>query len=75
LKTLPAGIIPEAIVTASRGDLARKRVEAVPDGVAGHWRASFDLTPDGSDPTDLRLYLRLGSRPLTETWMYTYRPF
>lgn len=74
LTNLPTGVIPEPVVGASHGTLSRERVEAVPDGVAGHWRASFDLAPGGTEPIDLRLYLRLGQKPLTETWMYTFRP-
>jgi periplasmic glucans biosynthesis protein len=46
----------------------------VPDGIAGHWRAQFDFTPAGSEPVDLRLFLRLGDRTLSETWLYQYLP-
>ncbi len=39
------------------------------------WRAFFDLDVDGSDPVDLRCYLTLDGRTLTETWLYQYLPF
>ena len=38
--------------------------------------ALFDVRPtdDSVAPIDLRLYLRLGGRPLTETWIYQWTP-
>ncbi|WP_438942641.1 glucan biosynthesis protein [Pseudomonas amygdali] len=47
----------------------------MPDGLAGHWRAQFDLTVEGAEPVDMRLYLRLGELTLTESWLYQYHPF
>ncbi|MDN5850573.1 MAG: glucan biosynthesis protein [Nitrococcus sp.] len=38
------------------------------------WRAFFDLRVDGKEAVDLRCYLRLGERTLTETWIYQYFP-
>jgi glucans biosynthesis protein len=32
------------------------------------------LPDDSADPVDLRMYLRVGSEPLTETWMYQWLP-
>jgi periplasmic glucans biosynthesis protein len=40
-----------------------------------NWRAFFDIAVDGPDPVDIRAYLRLGDKPLTETWLYQYIPF
>ncbi len=36
----------------------------------------FDIRPtdDSVEPIDLRLYLRLEGRPLTETWIYQWTP-
>ena len=39
------------------------------------WRAFFDLYAEGPEPVDLRCFLRLGERTLTETWLYQYIPF
>lgn len=36
------------------------------------WRALFDVTVDGPAPLDLRCYLKLGDRTLSETWIYQY---
>ena len=76
LTDLPYGVIPEMIVSASRGSLKGYHlVEAAPDGVPGHWRAEFDLTVDGTDPVELRGYLQSGGKTLTEVWMFQYHPF
>ena len=38
------------------------------------WRALFDLQVEGSAPVDLRLFLKLGGKTLSETWIYQYFP-
>lgn len=75
LAKLPYGVRPEAVLSASRGKFSNVFTEPVPDGVAGHWRASFDLAVDGTDPVDMRLFLRSGKQTLSETWLYQYHPF
>ncbi|KJK24973.1 glucan biosynthesis protein D [Burkholderiaceae bacterium 16] len=75
LEKLPYGTKPEAVLSSSRGTFSYIFTEAVPNGVAGHWRAQFDLTAEGKEPVDLRLFLRLDGKPLSETWLYQYHPF
>ncbi len=75
LESLPFGVKPEAVLWASRGTFSYVFTEAVPDDVPGHWRAQFDLTVSGSDPVEMRLYLRAGEKTLSETWLYQYHPF
>jgi glucans biosynthesis protein len=75
LVSLPFGVKPEAVLTASRGEFSYVFTEAVPDGVSGHWRAQFDLKVDGTEPVDMRLYLKAGDKTLSETWLYQYHPF
>lgn len=75
LADLPFGVKPEAVLTASRGTFSYVFTEAVPNDVPGHWRAQFDLTVEGSEPVELRCYLRLDGKALTETWLYQYHPF
>jgi glucans biosynthesis protein len=67
---------------------ARETVEVVAspangtvDGIYSHrvvgtkrWRAFADVAPAGREPVDLRLYLRLDGRPLTETWLGQVSP-
>lgn len=73
LAGLPFGVLPEAVLSAASGHFSYVFTEAVPDGVPGHWRAQFDFTPENPGPVDMRLYLKLGDRTLTETWLYQFR--
>ena len=74
LTRLAKGVLPEAVLSASRGEFSYIRTEAVPNDVPGHWRAQFDLTVTGSEPVEMRCYLRSGGEVLTETWLYQYHP-
>ncbi len=61
------------MITSSRGTIGGLiMVERVP--TTERWRAMFDLSADGPDPAELRLFLQLDGRPLTETWLYQYLP-
>jgi periplasmic glucans biosynthesis protein len=75
LATLRSGLFPDVIVTTSRGTISNNRAEAVPNDVPGHWRAQFDLAVEGSEPVELRCYLRLNEKALSETWAYQFHPF
>ena len=74
LAGLPYGVRPEPILWASRGSFSNIAVQAVPDDVPGHWRAIFDLSTEGSEPVEMRLFLRNKDKPLTETWSYQHHP-
>jgi len=77
LVALPFGVKPEMSPQTSRGRFTDYRmIEAVPDGVPGHWRAEFDLADvSGPEPVELRLQLTVGGKIVTETWAYQYHPF
>ncbi|HVJ55943.1 MAG TPA: glucan biosynthesis protein D [Aliidongia sp.] len=77
LATLPFGEKPEMVLQTSRGHFTDyKLMEPVPDGVAGHWRAQFDLAGvEGTDPVELRLQLTAGGKVVSETWLFQYHPF
>ena len=64
----------EAVITTSRGQTEHVTVHYVAE--FNGYRALFDVRPtdDSVAPIDLRLYLRLGGRPLTETWIYQWTP-
>ena len=47
-------------------------VQPLPD--AAGWRASFDLQPQGDQPSDMRLFLTVDGTRLTETWTYVWYP-
>ena len=75
LTHLPFGARPEMDLWVSRGVLTPYRLmEAVPDGVAGHWRAEFDLAEvAGSEPVEMRLTLKVAGKIVSETWSYQFR--
>jgi len=77
LAKLPSGTKPDLVLQASRGKFTDyKLVEPVPDGIAGHWRAQFDLAGvEGSDPVELRLQLTVSGKIASETWLFQYHPF
>ncbi|HEY4030806.1 MAG TPA: glucan biosynthesis protein D [Caulobacteraceae bacterium] len=77
LRTLPKGVKPAMQLSASRGKAGDySLIEAVPDGVPGHWRVQFDLAGvEGSDPVELKLQLTVGGKVATETWNFQYHPF
>ncbi len=72
LGTLAYGEFPEVVVTSSRGEIVRTKIEPIMD--TRIWRAAFDLKAAGNDPVDLRMYLKRGDEPLSETWMFQYLP-
>ena len=76
LDQLPPGTTPEVVLTATRGKILSVATEAVPDGGPGNWRTLFDLgtLETGTDPVEIRLFLRSGKQTLSETWLYQYHP-
>lgn len=64
----------EAVVAASAG--RTEIVSARPLREIKGYRAMFDLVPpgDSTDQIDIRLFLRSGGKPLTETWLYQWNP-
>lgn len=74
LAKLPFGTRPEAMLWSSRGTFSNIQMEAIPNDIPGHWRAQFDLTADGAEPVEMRLFLRNGQETLSETWLFQYHP-
>jgi glucans biosynthesis protein len=60
------------VVTASRGKIVNPYVIKVVG--TDRWRALFDIHAPGKQQIDLRCYLRLDDKTLTETWLYQYFP-
>jgi glucans biosynthesis protein len=60
------------MVTASRGKLGKSYVIKVVG--TDRWRAFFDIDAPGKEPINLRCYLQLNGKALTETWLYEYFP-
>lgn len=74
LAALAADAKVEPVITLSRGQT--ELVSARPLASISGWRAMFDVRPpDGStEPIDIRLFLRVEDRTLTETWIYQWAP-
>ena len=64
----------EAVITTSRGQTEHVTSHYVEEFRG--YRALFDVRPpdDSLEPIDMRLYLRVDGRPLTETWIYLWSP-
>lgn len=60
------------VVTLSRGRI--ENPYAIKIVGTNRWRAFFDVSAEGNEPLELRCYLRLGDKTLTETWLYQYFP-
>ena len=60
----------EVVATATNGAILRASLAANPhiDG----FRAMFDVAVKPGETSDLRAYLRAGSRSLTETWTFPW---
>ena len=63
----------EPVVTLSRGRTENPYVVQVVG--TRSWRAVFDIDIPGKEPVEMRCFLRLGDKVLTETWLYQYHPF
>jgi glucans biosynthesis protein len=64
----------EAAIAASHGEIQHLTAHFVSE--FNGYRALFDIRPasDNEQPINLRLYLRIQARPLTETWIYQWTP-
>jgi glucans biosynthesis protein len=74
LPTIGKDVVIEPVIQASRGKV--ELVSARPQFEIKGCRAMFDLAlaDESTEPVDLRMYLKVGSEPLTETWMYQWIP-
>lgn len=71
LGTLDASQPVEAVLSSSTGTLSDRLVQRLPDG---GWRVAFRLMPDGIEAADMRLFLSLRGRRLSETWSQVWYP-
>ena len=74
LGSLPKDANVEAVIGTSKGTTEHITTHYVEE-IKGY-RALFDIRPpeDSNEIIDLRMYLRIDSRPLTETWIYQWLP-
>jgi glucans biosynthesis protein len=64
----PSGV--EIVATAPNGKVYRSFL--TPNLKIRGLRAHIDVQVKPGDSTDLRMFLRVGGRPLTETWVYAF---
>ena len=64
----------DSVISVSRGEVELATTR--PLAATGTFRTTFDLKSigDSDAPVDLRLYLRLDGKPLSETWLYQWTP-
>ncbi|PZN34564.1 MAG: glucan biosynthesis protein D [Proteobacteria bacterium] len=62
----------EARLDAAGGEAYDVLVHRLPEGQG--WRVAFKLRPEGDTPSDMRLFLELDGRRLSETWSYVWYP-
>jgi glucans biosynthesis protein len=74
LTGLPYSAKVEPVITVSRGKLLMPAAQPIKAGKLGGWRGIFDLLAEGTEPVDLRCYLRDAEGALTETWLYQWLP-
>ena len=72
LAQLPQDAKAQAVATASRGEIRDVVARSVKE--SDLWRCHFDLVASGSQPVDLRCYLRDANGALSETWLYQWSP-
>jgi periplasmic glucans biosynthesis protein len=65
----------EAMITTTHGSTTEHLTAHYVEEIKGY-RVLFDLKPadDSNDAIDLRMYLRIDGRPLSETWNYQWNP-
>jgi glucans biosynthesis protein len=70
LDKLPPDAKPELAVTANVGEIRNTVIHRNVE--TGGWRISFELVPGDARVVELRAEVKLGGRPLTETWLYRW---
>ncbi|MWJ27084.1 glucan biosynthesis protein D [Halomonas sp. ZH2S] len=70
LSGLSAGQPVQARLEAGQSQISDLQVHRLPNG---DWRASFRVD-SSHEPADIRLWLALHGRPLSETWHFTWYP-
>ncbi|MCU0807536.1 MAG: glucan biosynthesis protein [Candidatus Contendobacter sp.] len=72
LEHLDARAPVQLVVSAKRGSLRSPSAFQVVG--TRRWRGNVEFELEGGEPVDLRAYLRLGDRALSETWLYPFIP-
>ncbi|PAS95858.1 MAG: glucan biosynthesis protein D [Candidatus Dactylopiibacterium carminicum] len=70
MRQIPWGVFTEVVFSTSSSKVIRSFSEPVPGGNV--WRATVDLSVEPERIAELRMYLALDGKPLTETWLYQF---
>jgi periplasmic glucans biosynthesis protein len=62
----------EADITTSSGKILNPIIKKHPQ--TGKTRLTFELSSENGDVAELRALLTKGGKPVTETWLYRWRP-
>jgi len=69
------GLPPDAALSpkiyVGGGELKASALHRINDGI---WRFAFDVLPAVDGPVELSVSLDMAGRPVTETWLYQWRP-
>ena len=60
------------MASATNGQIARTII--TPNSHLQGFRAGLDVIGEPGKTTDLRAFLKVGNKALTETWTYPWRP-
>jgi glucans biosynthesis protein len=67
---VPEGTLPVLDLSANVGEIRHPVVQRNPQ--TGGWRVHFQLVPGSARLVELRAVLKLGERPISETWLYRW---
>lgn len=62
----------EAKISTSSGTIFHPTIKRIPQ--TGKTRLSFELDPSSTEVAELRALLTKGGKPVSETWLYRWRP-
>ncbi len=76
LEAIPPETVLHGAVTIASGPDSAELLDqqVVKNPVTGGWRLAFQVRPKRNEPVELRAFLMLGERVLTETWSYLLVP-
>ena len=72
LDSLDRQALVQLVASTTRGNLRSPGAFRVTG--ARRWRGNFEIELESGEPANLRAYLRLGERALSETWLYQFIP-
>lgn len=72
INQLSAKLALSADLQLTTGEARDITVQKLPKSLG--WRVAFKVAPQGSDPVDMRLSLKLRNKEVSEVWSYVWYP-